>query len=1095
MDEQEQKNKSSSFEKQQLAKGKDKIKDQAKKKITRKIIINVVIHFIWPVLLPILVTWIAVIFLAGFLDIDLSGSAEDASDAKAAAVSLSLSDEEQDSETVKAKVKMNDDGSYSISTDYDSKGINKIRSEINKTGADSSYFSDYEIGIIGALMENGLDVQDFSKEELKCLPLFIKSEACTQYLDLRPNSEKIVNGEYVPQKIKDLAENEIPGVILVQRTNTNSDSPSTLEYKKESEFNGLVESGNKDATNYFTINSKGNLIVAKWDHTVVTVNGTYPENLDDSEKENPKDEYIITTEEIAYSEYIKKYTMPFDFLVQLLLITEEPEFCTELVDQVLDSKIIINIQEEETITETNETRNYTVHDKDEKYIDYEVIAKGANQSAEVDKQSNYLLKHTKDDEQNDCTNYSTTYPVVKINTVNTNHSYVFEIIESDTWIAHYTKTYQEQEAKINTTKNDAETKGKYDLLNEETSQSPESDSDVQKFISETDSNYQAKIIVPEVTVTTNTNDEDNKYKDVTVKGIVDSIIDMSTNTTPTYHYTEIKDSEGKGTGKYGIPYIMIDSSPVAATETTKEIPSISYIAQPLPFEEGYLIFPSNVASNIIKSTVSKLNIKYYEKIDVNTHKETTVTKYPSDPNPTTNTHIYAKDDKTGEFEKFLLVYDKYPYTRDMMDSVSSWLFDMMEKNENTIELVDIVKYLLYRYSGKDYGVTKLEDFETIFNPEEFTTYTIGTTGNLVEKIKNFLLLVEGAPKNDNGTKYVIYSDIYGNLTVGIGIAIDAGGYRSAFQAAGYKCVEGEEVEIDFVDALTEDTIEAKIEYVKTVTSGLNLTDYQIGALVSRCYQMGNAGALYTSKYSSSVSCNFVDAYKKWWSDDKTEEYYGNKDISGLYNLDMYQNYMKYYTDVETRRQREWLLFATGYDSSTGEYWSNSASGNSVQIDGIDLYNSDGSVNTISISTLQNKLTTTAISIGNYRNLSHNQCTWWAAIRADQYLNKYGTKYKQYPTHADSRGEFGNGGVWYDKNKDYGWFEYGSEPRANSIVSWKGGGYGHVAYVEAVDYVNGKIYISHASSGEKFNGIQAISIDGFIWSGYTLNGYIYLDSPK
>lgn len=176
----------------------------------------------------------------------------------------------------------------------------------------------------------------------------------------------------------------------------------------------------------------------------------------------------------------------------------------------------------------------------------------------------------------------------------------------------------------------------------------------------------------------------------------------------------------------------------------------------------------------------------------------------------------------------------------------------------------------------------------------------------------------------------------------------------------------------------------------------------------------------------------------------------------------------------------------------GKYGSISSGGN---INDLNLYNTDGSVNQTAIEELNSYLRSHQASFGSYRGLDRLQCTWWVAIRADEYLEKFGTKYKEYPTHADSRGTFGNGGVWYDKNKDYGWFEYGSEPRANSIISWKGGQWGHVAYVEAVDYVNQKIYISHANAGVSWTGVTAIPMSGIYDSSQTLNGYIYLDSPK
>lgn len=57
-------------------------------------------------------------------------------------------------------------------------------------------------------------------------------------------------------------------------------------------------------------------------------------------------------------------------------------------------------------------------------------------------------------------------------------------------------------------------------------------------------------------------------------------------------------------------------------------------------------------------------------------------------------------------------------------------------------------------------------------------------------------------------------------------------------------------------------------------------------------------------------------------------------------------------------------------------------------------------------------------IGN-NTCSAYQCTWWVLGRANMYLNDYGTKYKTYPRN----GNVGNGGEWYDKNKNNGWFQY------------------------------------------------------------------------
>lgn len=724
----EDKNNNDRFIKEQTGIAKDKLKQELKKRTMKKIV-----TFIMPIILKIITVIsvislgvIIVVLFAAFLNTIIEDIFEDAAAAIKSAVTTvvdKISDENTGSEdgagnaenvdSAKIKIEMDDSGSYVFTSNFDDKDIESIKNEINKKGKDSSHFSNYEIEIIGALMAHGLDINDYNEEELKCLPLFIKAEACTQYLDLRKNSQKMKNGKYVPAKVEDLEDNEVPGVILVQRTNTSDDNPVPLEYKIEEEFNDLVESKNIEAINYFTINDKGNLVIAKWDHILVRVDGNYPENIDDSQIESPRDEYIITTEEIAYSEYIKKYTMPVEFLLQLLLITEEPEFCNELVDYVLDSKIVINIQEEETVTVTDETRNYTVHTKDEKYIGYEV--KALEQL--ITQENNYFLDYAKDDENNDCTNYSNTKPVVKIHKEYTNHSYKCEIIEVDTWIGYYIKTYNSSNTKTDVNENEIETKGDYKSITKTASQPIAEDKDVQRFISETKANYESKIEVPQLIITNYVDDEENKYKTIT------KTTGNGGYVGETDHYYEIKDENGEGTGRYGLPQITIGSEEIPATDTTATIPPIYFTYAPDQSENYYILLDKG---DIISCNVSTLSIKNFEKIDVNTNIKTTITKYESG-DATTNADIYAKDAE-GNLEKFLLVLDKYPYSQAMLDSVDSWLFEMMEENENTIELIDTVKYLLYVYDGKDRGVTDLGDFETIFNPDEFVKASSG--GNI-----------------------------------------------------------------------------------------------------------------------------------------------------------------------------------------------------------------------------------------------------------------------------------------------------------------------------------------------------------------------------
>ena len=160
-----------------------------------------------------------------------------------------------------------------------------------------------------------------------------------------------------------------------------------------------------------------------------------------------------------------------------------------------------------------------------------------------------------------------------------------------------------------------------------------------------------------------------------------------------------------------------------------------------------------------------------------------------------------------------------------------------------------------------------------------------------------------------------------------------------------------------------------------------------------------------------------------------------------------------------------------------------------QIDNINLYNADGSVNQDALDSLRSLLAEeVANRSGKFmtseegNSLGYLQCTWWANARASQFLGE------NYPT------LWGNGGQYYSENEKNKWFEYGSEPRPNSLVTYVNDGAGHVAYVEAVDYVNGKIYISDADGiRHLWLGVEELDMDGE-WNGLSPEGYIYLDSP-
>lgn len=235
--------------------------------------------------------------------------------------------------------------------------------------------------------------------------------------------------------------------------------------------------------------------------------------------------------------------------------------------------------------------------------------------------------------------------------------------------------------------------------------------------------------------------------------------------------------------------------------------------------------------------------------------------------------------------------------------------------------------------------------------------------------------------------------------------------------------------------------------------------------------------------------------------------------------------------LTAQRKYEWILFQTGQYKPINEKCPEISQTNHTSYKNINLYNSDGSVNESAIEELEAALKLDfnlhepGVKFSQYdreicyavkgsylgwngntsgKPLSHlggliYQCPWWANGRASLHLGR-----------ANQIG--GNGRDIYGNARG---FNKGSTPKPNSIVSYdkvyisdtnkKVTNTGHVAYVEAVDTVNGYYYISHAGSGKRWWGITKHKIDqsnkrDWLWYSskgtvYKIIGFVYLEEPK
>lgn len=155
-------------------------------------------------------------------------------------------------------------------------------------------------------------------------------------------------------------------------------------------------------------------------------------------------------------------------------------------------------------------------------------------------------------------------------------------------------------------------------------------------------------------------------------------------------------------------------------------------------------------------------------------------------------------------------------------------------------------------------------------------------------------------------------------------------------------------------------------------------------------------------------------------------------------------------------------------------------GSSEQIEGLNLYNDDGSVNESAIADLQKQLSTKLGLYGPkdngyggppissdferqspYKDTPAYQCFWFAGRRALEYINKF---------HLRDNRPGGDTALAGSKHANCKVSEFKKNPVANAYIFWDlGTPYGHVAYVEAVDK-DGSLWISECNGGRGWSGV-------------------------
>lgn len=711
------------------------------------------------------------------------------------------------------------------------------------------------------LKENNIDKEAIGLgNDLSVLKKFYQAEVITSFPDLRQREEI---GTPVP-------DGEIQGTVQIYRKYTD-DTGELLEYMpfeeykqeaakfgiflqddlfdtEESELEDTFEQNEEQAVyttreeteaaynefkRYFTLDKDFNIMVATLNSEETTI--TYSNY---AKEEGNTDSYVynfeVVVKRVNYQTAIDQYTMPFEFLLSLLLVTQNADFCETIVDDLVqDSKIVIEAQDAMTGTVKTKTYDYKAEFQFSKYVEYETYSMDpyADYSGDVVSTGFQNLDGTAT-KQKDMNN-----PYRKEVVSTGTNTLVLCATEVHSWIADYQCEFEELE--------------------------------------NTDSQEQ-----------TNTQPDDGDFSQIS---------------SDYHHYLDTLNPD------------LPEHSRVTSTRT--EI----YEKQTEKEEK--------ITTETIATDYSKVQTK------ANLKEENFLSLLRIDP----SLGKYNKEDRLSNTK--LIRYEagesgKTSPEDNLLDG-KYILFDLLASTEKTQSFETLMRYLLYIYTGNDYGVTDL-GFE-MFEEQEFIVvqeYSQASTGSvLVEYInswenataQNYIDGNSSYNKNvaryitEDKTQYVCYTDGSGRRNYGAGVCHYANGeYRhvSLYAELGLDITQTEynrvgisTIDVEIVNAVMQKIMEANETSIrkKLDKAGITLSQNQIDALAAVMYQYGNIG-------------NFVSAYQKYGD---TEAFRSAFTVNGK---------KPFLTGVESngRASANWTLFHEGkYMSSTGKELVASAGGGTV----------------------------------------------------------------------------------------------------------------------------------------------------------------------
>lgn len=551
---------------------------------------------------------------------------------------------------------------------YSDEDIAKIRTDLQNEGYSGE---ELERKVLEKKLEllNIKDITDLDNINSIELVWELNKELYTKYkIDKYEKLEYLVNAELVTKMphLDNLSSDKLNGKIYFNRYMNGDTNGTRLTYISENEFNKLLETSDANILKYFTMTQNNEVKIAYYQEESISLEtndttvdlSTYDSRVTNDNPSFTEAGYQVRI--IPYTTMVpERYTLQFEYLWALLVMSEDYDFVRGLADLAYDSEIVISVYDN-IIEDTTETE-YTYS---RQQLDY----------------SQAKIKETEEKEefsQKEVNNLTEQGYIPTVNVSITNSTTRRDDITEDIRLEN-----------ANNRENYYIKKIVYTYIN----------------------SVEVRVTYANVWIT----EYSTEYKYYTDGHKYGSGIPDSTQTTTQGQKTETEIQDSRLTNQ------LMREEPGGTRSQKVDVRFIhtaSGITSQIPITKmRYTIirYIGDKWSTVLNSAVSIKEDRYtYSSTYTNNPDSTTVKE---------KTNVDGELDANGNkiAENFCSLFNNSS-KKGYIEDNNEWLIDILESNQETADMVDLTKYLLNKATGKDYYRLDGFNFESIFSTTSIGT--------------------------------------------------------------------------------------------------------------------------------------------------------------------------------------------------------------------------------------------------------------------------------------------------------------------------------------------------------------------------------------